>query len=715
MSDNKKTRLFSSKLSETLKILIPIWGVICILVFIFFPGRIGSVQGTAIEGTVFLTSKLGNINYIKLVSGLLLSFFQILIIFFIYTFTGTTLILPTRKIEKSYDPREPFTYVLLVGSSFISGHLIFSVIFFTLAYFKNLTPFTVTWALLAGVIFTFQKGNRCFIQPILGRKINLISKHEASVYSTIQMLSILLLFTSLLLSTARLSYDSVYLYFSDPKASALTESLHFFQGNIFAISSFQTAIHYAAIISIFGDQAARMYSWIGGCLIIVFSLGIAKTIGLSNKAISFLSIMILTTTAITDLLGDGKVELISTAIVLSSIYWMLDDKRKYNKFIAGVFIGLAMSSRIYNVFLLGLFTTFFYLIRAYRDKKDMDVGKNLIKTISVLGIGALTPLILNLIANWAVFGNAMAMLSDANGLPTEKWQWAIDPQYLWAVRLFLPFSATFLNTPQSLGSLSPLFLGFLPTLFFRSIRKRPKVSKELIDLSIAAIITLLLWVWIFFTVMEIRYIFFLWILLFIPISDVTVYAFENDGFPFKKLMFSFINIFLIFCILRIAYISLDTYAPLDSQGNPQCDDHLFCDYLKSINKEAPQGARVLTLTAFRYYLRSDLLVCSTVADEYQQLREASIQGNNRFWEEVYRQGYSYIAYENNYSVRHLYIDLVPNPNDLPNWIKLEPIYGAPNDPTVAYKVLITSTPPVSLISTCSQENGLWLVNKLNSN
>ena len=54
-------------------------------------------------------------------------------------------------------------------------------------------------------------------------------------------------------------------------------------------------------LSRFGDQAARLYSWASGIILILFSLALAKQLGLSNKGRVVLLAMIVSTTAILDL------------------------------------------------------------------------------------------------------------------------------------------------------------------------------------------------------------------------------------------------------------------------------------------------------------------------------------------------------------------------------------------------------------------------------
>jgi hypothetical protein len=318
-----------------------------------------------------------------------------------------------------------------------------------------------------------------------------------------------------------------------------------------------------------------------------------------------------------------------------------------------------------------------------------------------IGIGALGLGIYHLFANWLILGNPLAFLSSISSIDPANGPWDYNPDQILAVRLLYPFVATFYNSPQTLGNISPMFLAFLPAILIKDIRNEANISKQLWVLFIISMVALILWIFSFFTVYEIRYVLFLWAILFIPLAEIIATVLANTDYFFQKILHVLIVMLLVFFVWRTIYIPLDTYSPIDKQGNPQCNDSRFCEYLKSINKAAAPGDRVLTLGAFRYYLRSDLFACSTRNTEYKTLQKLTSQNAEAFWEEVYRQGYKYLAYENDYTIRHLQFAIIPSPDNTPRWIKLEPIFGVPGDLQVAYKINV-SNPPVEIEATCQK-------------
>jgi hypothetical protein len=413
----------------------------------------------------------------------------------------------------------------------------------------------------------------------------------------------------------------------------MTGHVQYFKNDTFVVSAFQSTIQYTALIQVFGDQSARMFSWVSGVVIIILIIALGERVGLSKQARSILLALLVTSTVFLDLMGDGKVDLISSAPALAAIYWMAveDHNDKFNKsrfILIGFLSGLAMIARPNNVLLMGVFIGLYYCQKTlFKNGYKFLYYKQFIDSIFWIGIGAIGLGIYHLLANWIILGDPLDFLSTASNINPSQWMVTVDPNQIIIIRLLYPIAATFLNTPQSLGNITPLFLAFLPAILIRDIRKRTIITEELKYLLAICIVTLLLWICLFFTVLEIRYVLFIWAILFMPLAEIIAVALDNRDDMFKNLSGGLIIIFLIFNIWRTIYISLDTYSPIDVQGNPQCNTSRFCEYLKPINKIASQGDRVLTLSAFRYYLRTDLFTCSTGHGEYQRLQTAYTKGS----------------------------------------------------------------------------------------
>jgi hypothetical protein len=689
------------------------WIVFCIFLYTYYSSRFSVLHGTILDNIGSLPAKLGDFRAVDYAADLFTALLGITLFSMASLSAGALLVSRFMVPNEELDGPSPYLFLSRAGAAFLAGHWLFSCLFMVLAKAEKLNPAPVAGVLMVGFLAGLIPTTRIFILPVMKKRLGPFSKPGEKDHRAIWWLSLGILFFSLMLTSSRLGYDSVYIYFSDPKLTALSGKLNFFLNDLFVVSSFQTGIEYSANMLLFGDQAARMFTWVSGCLVVAFSLGIAQRVGLSNSAKAMLLALIMSSTAFTDLLGDGKVDLTNSAIVLASVYWMTAGDRKSDRLLAGFFAGLAMATRPYNIFLLAVFIATLYLLRA-GSTRGTSVGhqlKALWGALFWIGVGSILPLAVHLAENWLFLGDPFAMLANTQNITSEKWQWTIDPQTLFLMRLTYPFVVTFVNNSQSIGSITPLFLAILPCLLIEDVRKKVILGRPLIGLLIASLITLLLWITLFFTIMETRYVFFIWITLFIPAAEVLAAALNTMGRVFQGVIYALVLILLGFLFFRTLYIALDTYSPLDPQGNPQCSGFVFCDYLAPINDEAPSGERVLSLLAYRYYLRTDLFACSTKTEEYDLLRDASAQDTESFWEEVYRQGYVYIAYEENYTVRHLYMDFVPDPAHTPGWLKLETLYGGPQSKVAAYRIVV-SQPPVTKEKICTSANGRWEVTEM---
>lgn len=700
------------------KLLFLTWFILCIAVFIYFAGKVSFIHWVNLENWYSFPAKLARIEPVAYVTELLRAAAGIAV-FSLAAISLGLFMFKLFKIEANTDGSTMLGRLALAATAFLVGHGVFSLIFLTLAAQYQLTPAYTGLILLIGLSSGIGLVKRSLLAPLEGRES---TEQPTNVRDGIILWSLIaILILSTLYSSARLSYDSVAVYFSDAKLTALTNRVQYFTDDSFVVSIFQTAIQYTALIQLFGDQSARLFSWVSGLVIIIFSVALGKKVGLTNRARHILLALLLTSTAFLDLLGDGKVDLISSAPTIAAVYWMVADYQnstpsKSILLLIGFLAGLAMVARPFNIFLMGVFVILFYFQKAVFNNENRSLDYNRFTTSLVwIGIGAIGLGIYHLFANWIILGDPLAVLANASKVDPANWQWTFDPQQILTVRLLYPAVVTFLNTPQSLGNISPLFIAFLPAAFMRGIPQKMKERNALNSLVIVAVITLLLWIFLFFTVLEIRYVFFLWVILFVPLAEIAATVLESTHRLLRNSVFVALTGLLLFIAVRIIYIALDSYSPIDKAGNPQCYDSQFCEFLRPINAVASPGDRVLTLNAFRYYLRSDLFACSPTHEEYRVLQELSYKDLESFWSEVYRQGYKFIAYENDYTTRHLQFRMIPSPDNTPDWMQLEPIYGKPGDSQIAYRIQVVN-PPLTVEINCEKnQSGIWEIHPLSPN
>lgn len=694
------------------KFLFLIWFTLCVATFIFVPGRVSYIHWVNLANFSSISSKLARIDAGVYAFDLIRAILGIGIFSLASASLGLFL-LNRLKLGNEERSRSTLSRLAFLGTAFLMGHGIFSLIFLVLASNYRLTPSSTIIVLSIGLVSGLGTLKNALTQWTKIEKDN-DSPSDMWQKMTIGLLNCILL-ASLLYSSARLSYDSTAVYFSDAKLTAMTNRIQYFTDDSFVVSIFHTAIQFTALIQAFGDQAARLFSWACGLIIIIFSLAVGEEIGLNKTARLVLLSMLISSTSLLDLMGDGKVDLASSAPAVAAVYWLLIERRgimprRSMLILIGFFSSLAMIARPFNIILMGGFMALYYLLTTLFTREEaIPKIKRFVISLLWIGAGAAGMGFFHLAANWMILGDPLAMLFNAARVDSSKWQWAFDPDQILTLRLLYPLAVTFLNTPQSLGNVSLLFIAFLPALLAPKLRLNILLPKPAKILLFSSITILALWAYLFFTVMEIRYVLFLWIILFMPISQLASAVLTSADSSFRNLIFGAMTGLLLFIFLRTLFISIDSYSPVDRFGNPQCYDSRFCEYLRPINEIAPEGARVLTLSAFRYYLRSDLFACSTTHEDYLILQDLSNTDPDAFWREVYRQGYQFIAYENDYTTRHLQFGMIPSPENTPHWLTLQPIYGKPGDLQIAYQIHATM-PPLNAEVGCEKTNqNVWEV------
>lgn len=674
------------------------WATFTIILFTFYSGTISHLYDSSFANWHKFMPKLLQIDLFIYTRELLVSLTGVLFFTTACISTGSIFINKYDTLGKKVLSNWSSAFV----TAFLLGEIVFSYILIGISTLAKLTPInTITIILLGSGIGALSFKN--LIQKYTKQKC--ISNNTSKFEKLFFFLSILILASTMLFTTARISYDSTAFYFSNSKLIAATNRLVFFPNDGFVVSSFHIGIVYTALIQAVGDQAARFLSWINGLFIIFISIALADEMGLSRRAKLITLGLLITSTAFMDPFGDGKIEIPTTLFVLTSIYWLITaEKGMHQKhyLFAGIFAGFSIISRPYNLILLGSFIALLFIV----NKTPLPLR---VKFYITLSAPILIMLAFHLTINWLILGDFLAPLHNTSKVNPEIWQWAgFDPKNIWIARIFFPFVATFLNTPQSMGNISPIILTFLPIFFTGKTRSRLSLSKYLIKISLISLLILTTWIMVYFTILEIRYVFFLWIIIYISTAAIIDSGLETLE-PFIQKMFSgIIVLLLLYMCVRNLFIAVDAYAPINENGVPQCNDSLFCSYLLPLNQNAAPGERVLGLSAFRYYFRPDLFACSSKADDYLMIQNALGESDEAFWAEVYNQGYAYIAYEENYSTRHLNVDFLHTISRTPDWIKLKKLSETFGGYFSTYRIEYIN-PPNQVSKKCVSDNGTWLV------
>lgn len=677
------------------------WLVTSIFLFFFFVGRFAYEQLFIFTGWQFLSARLERIDFLGVSIDIVGALAGVII------FSLSCLSFGMGILHAWIRKFQPSPLALGV-TAFLSGEIFYSLLFLAIISLYQLTPVFVGLSLLIGFLAGFPAIKSYTAQLARPSTPNNFSMMDKIILG----LGIAVFVLCTLYSSTLLGYDAVVEYFSNPKLMAISQQVNYFNlDDSLVVSAFHPGVLFTALIQLFGDQSARLLPWVNGLAIILMGLAIGEQLGLTFHARLWFLVIVLTTTAFMDPLGDGKIELICTAPIIAAVYWMVYAIRSPSSRVSiliGFFLGFAIISRSYNIFLVGLFTALFYSIdilmkhRTGRDFIKQFVTHSLWLSLPILVLG-----VFHLGMNWLLLGNPLAPLQFFKNLDHGDWQWMFDPANLPIYRIFYPLTLTFFSTPQSLGTISPLFVGFLPFVFIRSIRNKLHISHDTQLIIFSSIITLLPWVWFFFTVVEIRYVLFIWLLMFLPVAQLIDVVIRYSGSLIQPIIKPLLVILLTYTGLRLMGIFINTYAPIDDKGQPHCYDVNICTFIDVVNRSAAPGSRVFVINSYRYYLRPDLFVCSSRSEETKLLGALALQDSPDFWVEAYRLGYRYVTYEEHYAIRHARFGPVPDPAQVPPWLDVVLISDYKNSMEKVYRI-DSRNPIISVETYCRQDStGNW--------
>lgn len=677
------------------------WLVVSVIMYCAYTGKFAYLQLFIFSSAVSYPDKLSRILPLDSLFRLLWAFGGVTL------FSVACLSLGLEIVRRFARKETAFTLGAGV-TAFIVGEMVFSTIYLTMVSFGKLTPPITGGILFVGLIIGLPS-LRSFAGP--WRSIKL-PEQFTSADRGIAYLAAGIFTLGILYSVTLLGYDSVVEYFSHAKIMAVSQrAVLFYYKDTFVVSSLHPSILFTALIQLFGDQSARLLSWMNGLAILIIISELGRILGLNLRARLWCMVFTITSIAFMDPLGDGKIELITTAPILAAVYWALEglQTRSWKDFfLTGLLAGYAIISRPYNMILVSLFFILFGVGCLYAEVRQGHIRP---RQFLLPIMSAFPPLLMlgafHLCINWVLLGDPLAPLAYARQLDSSDWQWQFDPEKLLMYRLFYPLTVTFFNSPQSLGVISPLFVGLLPFLFVKDIRQNLGISFRIWWLAFTASVTVLVWIWTSFTVVEVRYVFFLWLLLFLPAGQLLEVVISRPVKFVTPIIRPTILILLAYMGARTIGIAVNTYTPVDDQGNAQCQEVALCTFLQLVNHQASPGDRILVLNAYRYYLRPDLFACSSRWDEYPILESLANQGSPDFWVEAYRQGYRYLTYEKHFVLNHARFGSLPDPDLTPSWLSVTLISNPRDTYEMIYRI-DAAQPPFLPEKTCAQNaSGIW--------
>ncbi len=472
--------------------------------------------------------------------------------------------------------------------------------------------------------------------------------------------------------------DAVAFYMPFSKIIAASHRLVPLPGyEAFTQIGLQGELHYAALMSLGSDRAAKLFVWSTSFAIAMMLLAIGSKVGLGRRGQWIALTVLCTSTAFTYLITDGKVGLFAAAMGMAAFYWTLQTGGHQGTLalrLTGLFTGLAVIAKF--SYLAPLLPGILVLVvwqRAIPSKErsvDDSLMVSLATAILSLGFWMMLPIIPHMLKNGVLFGEPLAPFVSSGGQSWLSQTWFTPEVTRWIV-LTYPLALVFGQYPMQYGTLSPLILAFAPLAFLLP-RPRSIAGSRLVQITLAAAMGVVVWVIVRPSVLAPRYI-LAPLLMFIPFAARSAeYVAQMEMRPrwlSAGILIGAFTMLLLTLLQEGRYPVYHTLRYVAGQVS-ECDlAGPSCRASGIVNQQAAFGDRVYLGTYYRYWLRPDLLQCVSGSDEQRAM--SSLQTPEARWTYLYERGFHHLIIdERTHEATAALLDVA----QVPAWLAVIPLF-----------------------------------------
>lgn len=449
----------------------------------------------------------------------------------------------------------------------------------------------------------------------------------------------------------------------------------------------------------------RLFCWLTGLAASVILLAIGKNAGLGKRGQLISMTVIVTSSAVLLLWGQGKTDFFAAAYGLAAALYALKSwdtaTRKSSIVLAGLFTGFALVAKLSYIiaFLPSIFVIIFWkeiphLWTALRVRKEFFPKLQTFIVDGLIFVLAMLPALLpHFTKNIILLGTLIDTYGNHQYFSPETTQHIV---------LTYPLVLIFGNYWAQYGNMSPLFLAFLPLFLLIPWSKRPW-NGSIAAISVAALTGLLAWISIFPSVPMPRY--FLAILLLPAVLTGWVAERFSRLNKLSNYIVTFTMLLTILIFLKSwrteifpiknAFQYLFGVQTEKALTQPELSSY---NVYEALNNTAELGSRVYLLSYYRFWLRPDLIQC---ANNTQDNIRYDARNPEKFWLQLYENGFTYLYTESSFQSK----DTLKN---LPNWVDLKEIYPKSSDGE-AYRLFFKKAPGKTKFTTQHNSLGFWEV------
>lgn len=612
--------------------------------------------------------------------------------------------------------------------AYVLGFSLYSFLFLLLALAGFFYMEVILLLLLPAYVYVIISVRKKLLQVVAEIGRFLVSLRDLDLAWKLIALASLVFYLLTFTTFARpLTGDGAQVYMPWAKIIAASHHLLTVPGYVdYSVPGLFTEIHYAAFMSFDVREAGRLNDLVFTTGIMAILLLIGRNLGIKKEGSWGLFVFLFTSPVFIWLVGKGTSDLAPCLLGLTALFLILPEDRDFDSALyalAGFFCGLAVYAKISYLIAFLPVLAIFILFRFFAEKTKPSFKQfwrsGIFVACLALGIGVLIGVAPFIIKNTFIFGSPFT--APEGSLSNYSFNADTQVEYLSSLLRSLPLSLFYGLNEWKSGRLSPLILAILPLCLFTGFFKKRFADNLLLQVTLAAIVGLMFWVLLRPASFLMRY-FLATILLFAFLPAWSLEQFwPKKGFSTAKIV-----ILLVFPLMLFAEFSGDIgtfFLPKEtmhyvSGAVGECEkDGYHCIALKSINREAKPGDRVLFAEWFGYWMRPDLLQCMVTKADRQvyQLTPVSrslpidlfglkqVPAFNDLWKEIYERGFTYIVRTKKPDANASKLDLT-RMREVP-WVHLVELYN--NDYIEVYRIEYIN-PPYQVQATCNESSpGYW--------
>ena len=433
--------------------------------------------------------------------------------------------------------------------------------------------------------------------------------------------------------------DGIFFYMVLPKVMAASQQLFPIAGYEYThgVSGFLGEMHHAALLALNGEQAALLFVWVTTLSMIALLVGLCGHLGVGRIGKWIAVAMMLSSTAVSFYLIDGKVDLFASAMGMAALYWALQAERRDVRVaaicLAGLFTGLAVVGKATYLLAVALPVVVLLLWNGACDMKN----------IALFTACAALPFLTHITKNFIFFTEPFApfLFIDPQVGAAYRSQAYWNPLMVTRqIQLTYPLALAYGDYLFQYGNISGLYIAMVPLALFvpGQLWRR---HKQLVRFTIVVLATVIISAVTQASFFAPRFI----LPALLALTPVLAFAAEH---VFKaSAEYIWFRAIVVICVV----IALIGYSTIEQDfkrvlrykihGNGICDLEGFplpeCHDMLALNGLAVSGDRIFTTNLYNYWLRSDLIQCLANADELRLL-----SGSVNDVERLHDLGFKYI-------------------------------------------------------------------------